>query len=114
MLSVPAVFIRPKEAQRAADVAKAKFVHIDGDHLTLLNVYHAWKQKNESSDWSWENFLNQRSIKSADSVRTQHLRICQRMGVKLCTNDFCSSEYYPNIRKAILAGYFMQVAHLEH
>merc|ERR1711904_486715 len=109
MLSVPAVFIRPKEAQRAADVAKAKFVHIDGDHLTLLNVYHAWKQKNESLEWSWENFLNHTSIKSADNVRSQLLRICQRMGIKLCTNDFFSSDYYTKIRKAILAGYFMQV-----
>ena len=28
----------------SADEAKMKFAHIDGDHLTLLNVYHAYKQ----------------------------------------------------------------------
>ncbi|EOA25830.1 hypothetical protein CARUB_v10019202mg [Capsella rubella] len=33
-------FIRPREAQKAADKAKAIFGHIDGDHLTLLNVVH--------------------------------------------------------------------------
>lgn len=27
-----------------ADEAKMKFSHIDGDHLTFLNVYHAYKQ----------------------------------------------------------------------
>jgi pre-mRNA-splicing factor ATP-dependent RNA helicase DHX15/PRP43 len=27
----------------AADQAKARFAHIDGDHLTMLNVYHAYK-----------------------------------------------------------------------
>lgn len=27
-----------------ADEAKMRFSHIDGDHLTLLNVYHAFKQ----------------------------------------------------------------------
>ena len=33
MLSVPNVFLRPREAARAADEAKAKFIHIDGEHL---------------------------------------------------------------------------------
>lgn len=36
--------MRPRDAQKAADEAKARFSHIDGDHLTLLNVYHAFKQ----------------------------------------------------------------------
>ncbi len=40
---VPNVFVRPKEAQKAADDAKARFIHQDGDHLTLLNAYHAFK-----------------------------------------------------------------------
>lgn len=44
MLSVPQCFIRPNEAKKQADEAKARFAHIDGDHLTLLNVYHAFKQ----------------------------------------------------------------------
>lgn len=41
---VPQCFIRPNEAKKAADDAKMRFAHIDGDHLTLLNVYHAFKQ----------------------------------------------------------------------
>ncbi len=48
MLSVPNVFVRPREAAKAADEAKARFAHIDGDHLTLLNVYHAYKQHGEA------------------------------------------------------------------
>jgi hypothetical protein len=35
-------------------------VHLSGDHLTLLNVYHAWKANGEDSQWSYDNFLNQR------------------------------------------------------
>ena len=46
---VPQVFLRPNEARKAADEAKMKFAHIDGDHLTLLNVYHAYKQSECSS-----------------------------------------------------------------
>lgn len=48
---VPQVFLRPNEAKKAADEAKMKFAHIDGDHLTLLNVYHAYKQSELDMAW---------------------------------------------------------------
>lgn len=54
------VFMRPKESQKAADEAKAEFAHIDGDHLTLLNAYHAYKQNGGSKDWCFKNFINSR------------------------------------------------------
>lgn len=80
-----------------------------GDHLTLLNAYHAWKANGEDSQWSYDNFLNQRSLKAADSVRTQLARICQRLNVKMVSTPFEDKNYYVNIRKALTAGYFMQV-----
>lgn len=46
---VPNCFLRPRETQKQADEAKARFGHIDGDHLTLLNVYHAFKQHSKLS-----------------------------------------------------------------
>ena len=36
--------MRPQNAKKQADEAKMKFAHIDGDHLTMLKVYHAYKQ----------------------------------------------------------------------
>ncbi|KAF4353804.1 hypothetical protein G4B88_009398 [Cannabis sativa] len=113
MLSVPNCFVRPREAQKAADEAKTRFGHIDGDHLTLLNVYHAYKQNSEDQSWCYDNFVNHRALKSADNVRQQLVRIMARYNLKLCSTDFNSRNYYINIRKAMLAGYFMQVAHLE-
>merc|ERR1712187_693149 len=35
MLSVPSAFISTKENQKASEESKSKFLHIDGDHLTL-------------------------------------------------------------------------------
>lgn len=113
MLSVPNCFLRPREAQKAADEAKARFSHIDGDHLTLLNVYHAFKQNGDDSQWCYDNFVNMRALKSADNVRTQLVRIMTRFGLEMTSTDFSSRDYYVNIRKCLLAGYFMQVAHLE-
>jgi hypothetical protein len=62
------VFLRPKEAAREAekeaareaDASKAQFAHMDGDHLTFLKAYHAYKQNNGSKDWCFDNFINSR------------------------------------------------------
>ena len=116
MLSVPNCFVRPREKAREADAAKEQFVHSDGDHLTLMNVFHAfkqWQQTGDERDNCYNNWLNYRSLKSAESVRDQLARICQRLGVDLVSTDFSDRFYYVNIRKAIVSGYFMQVAHSE-
>jgi len=113
MLSVPNVFMRPKEAAKAADEAKTRFQHADGDHLTLLNAYHAFKSHQEDTTWCYENFLNSRSLRQADNVRLQLARIMKRFNLELVSTEFTAKEYYPNIRKSLVAGFFMQVAHLE-
>jgi pre-mRNA-splicing factor ATP-dependent RNA helicase DHX15/PRP43 len=116
MLSVPNCFVRPRDKQREADDAKEQFVHSDGDHLTLLNVFHAfktWQSRGEEKDMCYNNWLNYRSLKSAESVRDQLSRICTRLNVNLVSTPFSDRNYYLNIRKAIVSGYFMQVAHLE-
>ncbi|XP_002734003.1 putative pre-mRNA-splicing factor ATP-dependent RNA helicase PRP1 [Saccoglossus kowalevskii] len=113
MLSVPQCFMRPNEAKKAADEAKMRFAHIDGDHLTLLNVYHAFKQNNEDAQWCYDNFVQYRSLKSADNVRQQLARIMDRFNLKRTSTEFTSKDYYLNIRKALVSGFFMQVAHLE-
>ncbi|PRQ25723.1 putative RNA helicase [Rosa chinensis] len=113
MLSVPTPFIRPRDEVQEADEAKAEFAHIDGDHLTLLNVYHAYKQHNEDPSWCYDNYLSHKALKAADNVRQQLMRIMARLNLKLCSTDLSSPDYYINIRKALLAGYFRQVAHLQ-
>eukprot|EP00957_Ditylum_brightwellii_P183772 13998338-Ditylum_brightwellii.AAC.1 len=42
-LSVPQIFLRPRENAKQADEAKAQFVHADSDHLTLLNAYATYE-----------------------------------------------------------------------
>lgn len=113
MLSVPQCFVRPNEMKKAADDAKKRFAHLDGDHLTLLNVYHAFKQNNEDPSWCYDNFINFRSLKSADNVRQQLARIMDRFNLKRTSTDFNTTNYYFNIRKALVEGFFMQVAYLE-
>jgi len=114
MLSSPNCFLRPRNAQKMADEAKVQFFHVDGDHLTLLNVFHAWKQNGEDATWCYDNFLDIRSLQLATNIRTQLAYIMNRYGLKICSLGLNNKDYYTNIRKALLAGYFMQVAHLEY
>lgn len=113
MLSAPECFVRPHDQRKAADDSKIKFTHEYGDHLTLLNVYHSFKQSNEEQDWCYDNFINYRSMKSVDNARLQLERIMDRLQLKRVSTDFSNREYYNNIRKALVTGFFMQAAHLE-
>ncbi|TNN62300.1 Pre-mRNA-splicing factor ATP-dependent RNA helicase DHX15 [Liparis tanakae] len=101
-------FVRPTEAKKAADESKMRFAHIDGDHLTLLNVYHAFKQNHEANQWSYDNFVNYRSLMSADNVRQQLSRIMDRFNLPRRSTEFTSKDYYTNIRRALCTGFFMQ------
>ena len=112
-MSVPLIFQRPKHKQREADDCKAQFAHVDGDHCTLLNAYHAYKHHGSDANWATENFLSHRSLASADSVRNQLSRILERLQVPMVSTDFSSPDYYVNLRKCVVAGNFLQVAHLE-
>ena len=66
----------------------------------------------EDPNWCYENFVNFRSLKSADNVRTQLSRIMDRFNLKRTSTEFTSREYYLNIRKALVAGFFMQVSEI--
>lgn len=113
MLSVPNVFMRPANARKEADLAKAQFTHPDGDHLTMLNVYHAYKSNEGDKNWCWNNFLNARSLTQADNVRIQLKRQMERFDLELVSTAFEDKNYWNNIRQALTCGFFMQVAHKE-
>ena len=42
LLSVPNIFMRPKEAAKAADEAKAQFAHIDGSYAHSYSCIHTY------------------------------------------------------------------------
>ncbi|RDW66080.1 hypothetical protein BP6252_09715 [Coleophoma cylindrospora] len=116
LLSVPQVFVRPASARKRADEMKALFAHPDGDHLTMLNVYHAFKGADAQADprkWCHEHFLSLRALQSADNVRQQLKRIMEKSELDLMSTPFENKEYYTNIRRALVAGFFMQVAKKE-
>lgn len=116
LLSVPQIFVRPASARKRADEMKALFAHPDGDHLTMLNVYHAFKSpqaQENPKQWCHDHFLSLRALQSADNVRLQLRRIMEREELELMSTPFEDKKYYENIRRALVAGFFMQVAKRE-
>eukprot|EP00186_Timspurckia_oligopyrenoides_P002088 CAMPEP_0182443068 /NCGR_PEP_ID=MMETSP1172-20130603/1905_1 /TAXON_ID=708627 /ORGANISM="Timspurckia oligopyrenoides, Strain CCMP3278" /LENGTH=797 /DNA_ID=CAMNT_0024638233 /DNA_START=114 /DNA_END=2507 /DNA_ORIENTATION=+ len=107
------VFLRPRNAAKLADRARRKFIHRDGDHMTLLNVFHGFKQneRKNQKDWCWENFLNYRVLSQAESVRSQLSKLVKKIGLSLESPDFSRTDQFSiSIRKCLVEGYFMQVA----
>ena len=105
MLSVQNIFYRPRDKQTEADQKKTKFIHPDGDHLTLLKVFEMWK-KNNSSKWCIDNFIHHRAMRKAEDIKKQLIAIMERykLPVVSCRNDWA------RVRKAITAGFFFHVA----
>ena len=106
MLSAQNIFYRPKEKQGPADQKRAKFFQPEGDHLTLLTVYEAWKANNFSSPWCFENYLQARSLRRAQDVRKQLLTIMDRYRLEVTS----AGRNFNRIRRAITSGFFFHAA----
>lgn len=97
------------EREQAAEV-QAKFVHRDGDHLTLLNMvraYDALENKAERKAWCRENYINARAMANALEARKQLRQRCERM--KLNWQQSCGDEIEP-ILQACLTGFIQNTA----
>lgn len=106
MLSVQNIFHRPKDKMALADQKKARFHQPEGDHLTLLTVFNAWKNSNYSNAWCFDNYVQARQLKRAQDVRKQLLGIMDRYRIDVVS---CGRDYN-QVRKAIAAGYFRHAA----
>ncbi|KAL3642972.1 hypothetical protein CASFOL_013787 [Castilleja foliolosa] len=106
MIQTGNIFYRPREKQAQADQKRAKFFQPEGDHLTLLAVYEAWKAKNFSGPWCFENFVQSRSLRRAQDVRKQLLSIMDKYKLDVVS----AGKNFQKIRKAIAAGFFYHAA----
>lgn len=53
----------PHDRREQAAEARKKFVHRDGDHLTLLNLLWEYQKVKGDKEWCRENFVNVRNVK---------------------------------------------------
>ena len=127
--------IKNKERVRKS---RAKFAHVRGDHLTLLNVYFAYMNVKLSTnndikklkDFCREFCLNYKALERALDIKQQLEDIVYRIALKngkgekignnnnnnndtlisFKVNDHTHKEYYNNILKCLLSGHFLNLA----
>ncbi|KAG0050824.1 DEAH-box ATP-dependent RNA helicase prp22 [Gryganskiella cystojenkinii] len=83
MLSVEEPFYLPRkeEEQDTARAAHAQFYHPSGDHVTLLNVFEAWREASYSKEWCHDNYFNIRQLRLAKNIRSQLRDIVDRQSL---------------------------------
>ena len=65
-------------------------------------------------NWAWNNYISARSLSQAENVRAQLLRVMERLEIDLVTKSYeDQTRHYTEIRRALVCGYFMQIAHKE-
>lgn len=113
LLSVPPIFLRPATAQRRADSARKLFSHPKGDHLTMLMAYHAYRSpdaQDNLKEWCRDHYLSFEALQLADKARKELQRIMEYEEMEIISTPFEDKSYFKNIQRALLAGFFMQVA----
>jgi ATP-dependent RNA helicase DHX8/PRP22 len=100
------IFYRPKEQQQKADQKKSKFNDPNGDHLTLLNVYNAWKRNNKSKQWCQESFVQWKAMERVENVRKQLITIFDRHKLAVRSSGADTTV----VRRVLCSGFFRNAA----
>ncbi|ORZ08978.1 P-loop containing nucleoside triphosphate hydrolase protein [Absidia repens] len=110
LLSVDSIFFTPSDKREQATESRRKFLHPDGDHLTLLNVLKAYWEVKGDMGWCKEHFVNVRNIKIALEIRDQLIRFCERFDINPSTS--CGTDT-DQVLKCFLTGFFQNSALLQ-
>uniref|UniRef100_A0A8C5GS16 DEAD-box helicase OB fold domain-containing protein n=1 Tax=Gouania willdenowi TaxID=441366 RepID=A0A8C5GS16_GOUWI len=102
---VPSMAVKPE-----ATLGHMKFLHPEGDHFTCINVYKAFKQCCDVQKWCRDHYLNYTALLTADALCTELIDTLRRIELPVSTPAFGSRSNTVNIKRALLAGFFMQVA----
>ncbi|KAJ7395596.1 putative ATP-dependent RNA helicase DHX33 [Pitangus sulphuratus] len=109
LLSVDSVLHNPPAQRDEVQAVRKKFISSEGDHLTLLNVYRAFKSVSGHKGWCKENFINGRNMRLMAEVRAQLRDICVKLSVPLES----SRSDTGNVRRCLAHSLFMNAAELQ-
>jgi len=120
-LSARNIFVRPKDKEAEADVAKERFVDKRSDFLTLLDALKAYEAEGRDRDWAKDNFLHWRALDEILKIHRQLAEILERRGIAISSigyrkprDEFALTDeekrHGEAIGKAVTAGLLQNVA----
>jgi pre-mRNA-splicing factor ATP-dependent RNA helicase DHX15/PRP43 len=105
-----------KEHKRLREI-KDKFQHPSGDHITLFNIYMAWREacyqrkKNKQDKFLRENMLMKSALEKADGLRLHYLEAMYKIkGWNHCGLRNDNPRYYTLVLQALAAGHYLHAA----
>jgi len=129
LTSTAKLFVDSADTREAAADARKKFLHRDGDHLTLLNVFRSYEDvlsgntnaatsranrastntatRRATREWCKVHFLNEKALTEAQTIRTQLRGNCEREGIDWKVS--CGDDAEP-VLKCLLDGLFRKAA----
>ncbi|XP_030630739.1 DEAD/H (Asp-Glu-Ala-Asp/His) box polypeptide 32a [Chanos chanos] len=116
MLAAPSCFLEPPVGMATEAVqCHMKLQHPEGDHFTLINIYNAFKRSQKEpyfslERWCQDYFLCCAALQTADAIRSELSDILRRIELPISEPAFGTKTNTLNIKRALLAGFFMQIA----
>eukprot|EP01041_Mallomonas_annulata_P008203 gene8203-16869_t len=110
----PFITMRAKASQESKQKLLdciSEFAVLEGDHLTLLNVFNAFEESNCSSQWCDSMCLNYRILSRAIEVRKHLKQMLKQYATDGAVIASCGDDTEA-VRKCIIAGYFANAAKL--
>ncbi|NXQ65196.1 DQX1 helicase, partial [Quiscalus mexicanus] len=118
MVTAPSCFLHaPPGTEEIARSRWRRLSHPAGDHCTLINVFNAFRaatasptQPGNREQWCCEYFLSCSALSMAEMIRAELVEIMKRIELPISEPDFGSEANLLSIKKALLSGYFMDIA----
>lgn len=115
------IFFEPSSKQEREQAYKehGKFQAVEGDAITLLNVYEAYLRQgggsaNGVSRWAANKYLNYRTLLRAEGIRTQLVNDVTRLGIANNSSGRGFKKNAENISerlcRSICKGFFLNAA----
>ncbi|KAJ3604944.1 hypothetical protein NHX12_026995 [Muraenolepis orangiensis] len=112
MLTAPCCFATSSPTGEEAAISQRRpLLHAEGDHFTLINIYHAFLEHNQDEAWCTANFLNPASLRLAVVIRAELLEVMQRIELPVSPPAFGCQDNCTNVKQALISGFFLKVAH---
>ncbi|XP_069729928.1 ATP-dependent RNA helicase DHX33 isoform X1 [Phaenicophaeus curvirostris] len=109
LYSVDSVLYNPPSRRDEVQAVRKKFISSEGDHLTLLSLYRAFRKVNGNKTWCKQNFVNGRNMMLASDIRAQLRDICVKLSIPIESSRLDTG----NIRRCLAHSLFTNAAELQ-
>ena len=108
LLSGDSILLSPSAKREEAHLSRKTFQSSEGDHVTLLKIFRAFKQSKNPSEFCKQHFIHMRNLLFVVEIRKQLMDLCRNNNLPIQT----CGQNTDSVRQALSRGLFTNVAKL--